>query len=139
MRDARGSDERGAATVFVMLVAIALLVAAGLVIDGGQAMAERRKLSNHAAQAARAGADALDESDLRDGARPGVNPTRARTAALAYLAEVGTSGATVTVRGGQVTVTVEGRAKTSILSVVGIDAIAVAGTGAAESIVEDTR
>lgn len=135
------SDERGSATVFVMLFTVALLVAAGLVIDGGHAMAERRKLSNQADQAARVGADALDEADLRNGGTPDVDPDRARAAATAYLSEVGATGATgatVTVRGGEVTVTLKGHAKTSILSVAGIDDIPVAGSGTAESIDEDT-
>lgn len=139
MTPTRGSEERGSATVFVMLFTVALLVAAGLVIDGGHAMAERRKLSNQAQQAARVGADALDEADLRDGGTPDVDPVRARAAATAYLSEVGATGATVSVRGGEVTVTLEGRAKTSILSVAGIDDIPVAGSGTAESIDEDTK
>lgn len=139
MTPTHNSDERGSATVFVMLFTVALLVAAGLVIDGGHALAERRKLSNQADQAARVGADALDESDLRDGGAADVDPDLARAAATAYLSEVGATGATVTVRGGEVTVTLEGHAKTSILSVVGIDDIPVAGSGTAESIDEDTQ
>lgn len=134
----RPSKETGATTVFVMLMSVAMLVAAGLVIDGGYALAERRELTNAAEQAARVGADALDQGSLRDGGSPTVDPNRARAAASNYLSQTGSPAASITINGGEVTVTITSSAKTSILSIAGINSIAVTGTGAAESINENT-
>lgn len=130
--------ERGAATIFVLLLTVALLVGAGLVIDGGYAMAERRKLSTQAEQAARVGADALQEASLRDGGQPEVDPARARQAAFTYLAQVRAPRATMTITGQVVTVRLHGESKTAILSIAGLTHIPVAGAGSAESIDQDT-
>lgn len=135
----RDRDERGAATIFVLLIAVALLVGAGLVIDGGYALAERRKLATQAEQAARVGADALQEASLRDGGEPEVDPARARQAAIGYLNQVGAPRASVTIDGQVVTVRLRGESKTAILSIAGITHIPVAGAGSAESIDQDTR
>jgi Flp pilus assembly protein TadG len=132
-------DERGSAAVFVMLMTVALLVAAGLVIDGGYALAERRQLTNQVEQAARVGADALDQDSLRDGGTPKVDANRARAAATKYLAAAGAPRAVVTVAGNSVTVTIDGHADTAVLSIVSIDHIPVSASATAESIDADTR
>lgn len=131
--------ERGSAAMFVVLTTVALLVAAGLVIDGGYAMAERRQLRTQAEQAARVGADALDRASLRDGDTARVNPARARAAAAGYLHQVGAPAASISIDGGRVTVRLDSHAHTAILSVAGIDSIPVHATGSAESIDEDTN
>lgn len=138
MRTRHVNDDRGAAAIFLILMTVALLIAAGLVIDGGYALAERRQLTNQAEQAARVGADALDQVSLRDGGTPRVDPAAARTAATAYLTRVGATGATVTIDGAVVEVEIRGHADTTILSIVGIGTIPVTGTAAARSIDEDT-
>jgi len=61
----RGRDERGQVTVFVVIFMIALIGLAGLVIDGGVALAARRRAINEAQAAARAGAEALNEGLYR--------------------------------------------------------------------------
>lgn len=139
MSPSTARDESGSATIFVMLLTVALLVAAGLVIDGGYALAERRTLANQAEQAARIGADALEPASLRDGDDPKVDPSRARAAAHNYLAQVGATGATITISGGKVTVRLTGEADTALLSIAGINSIPVMGQASAESIDEDTR
>ena len=63
----RTRDERGVAAAFVVLFTVALLTVAGLVIDGGYALAAKREAMNQAEQAARAGADAISAASLRDG------------------------------------------------------------------------
>jgi Flp pilus assembly protein TadG len=138
MRTRHVNDDRGAAAIFLILMTVALLIAAGLVIDGGYALAERRQLTNQAEQAARVGADALDQASLRDGGTPRVDPAAARTAATAYLTRVGATGATVTIDGAVVEVQISGHTDTTILSIVGIGTIPVTGTAAARSIDEDT-
>lgn len=131
-------SERGAAAVFVMLMTVALLVGAGLVIDGGYALAERRALTHQAEQAARVGADALDQASLRDGGTPEVDATRARAAASDFLASVGADAATISVDGPVVHVTIHGHSKTAILSIVSLEQIPVTASAAAESIDADT-
>lgn len=131
-------DEHGAAAVFVMLMTVALLMGGGLVIDGGYALAERRQLSNQAEQAARIGADVLDQASLRDGGTPVVDPGRARQAAVRYLADIGTTGATVSVTGNSVRVSIAGHADTAILSIVGVTRLPVQASASAESIDADT-
>lgn len=132
---ARRGDERGVSTLIVVLVAVALLAVAGLVIDGGYALAAKRAAMNQAEQAARAGADALDQAALRDGDTR-VDPGRAMSAAQSYLHSVGATG-TVGVSGGEVTVTVTARQQTRILTAVGVGSIPVRATSTATSIDED--
>ncbi|GAA1754043.1 TadE/TadG family type IV pilus assembly protein [Aeromicrobium alkaliterrae] len=130
-------DERGAAALFIVLMTVAMLAAAGLVIDGGAALGDRRTLTNQAEQAARIGADALNQDSLRDGGRPTVDPARARAAADAYLRSVGAPPASIRITGGRVTVTLTGQTTTNILSLAGLTSITVTGTGTAESIDAD--
>ncbi|MGL5826824.1 MAG: TadE/TadG family type IV pilus assembly protein, partial [Nocardioides sp.] len=122
-------NERGAATPFVVLFTVALLAVAGLVIDGGYALGAKREAMNDAEQAARAGADALNTGALRDG-QTMVDPGRAVTAAQSHLNSVGASG-TVSVNGGEVTVTVTGQQDTKLLSAVGVTKIPVRATATA--------
>lgn len=139
METLRERDERGAAAVFVMLMTVALLVGAGLVIDGGYALAERRKLTHQAEQAARVGADSLDQASLRDGGVPEVDADKARAAAAKYLAAIGATDSTIDIDGPIVTVTISGHSDTAILSIVNVSRLPVTATSSAESIDADTR
>lgn len=132
----RRRDERGATTALIVLFTLALLSVAGLVIDGGFALGAQRKAMNTAEQAARAGADALDQGSLRDGSVQ-VDPGRAVSAAQAYLHGVGVDGS-VGVNGGEVTVTVTAHQDTTILAAVGVGVIPVTATATALSIDEDS-
>lgn len=125
-------DERGMSTLFVVLFAVAMLSVAGLVIDGGYALGAKREAMNCAEQAARAGADALDQASLRSG-ETRVDAGRAVGAAQAYLSRVGATGS-VSVSGGEVTVVVTDHQKTAILSAVGISTLPIKATATAESI-----
>ncbi|MBC7593420.1 MAG: hypothetical protein H7288_05710 [Kineosporiaceae bacterium] len=138
MTTTRARDERGAAAIFVMLMTVTMLVGGGLVIDGGYALAERRKLTNQAEQAARVGADALDQTSLRDGGAPRVDTGRATIAAARYLAQVGAPRSSTSVVGGVVTVTLQGHSDTAILSLVGFSRIPVNASASARSIDENT-
>ena len=127
--------ENGMTTVMTVLLALALLAGAGLVLDGGRALADRRDLATQAEQAARVAADALDRGSLRDGGEPRVDENAARTAAHEYLRGSGTpSQAAIRIDGGTVTVELEGVSAPAILSAVGVDQIPIAATGTARSI-----
>lgn len=122
---------------FIVLFTVTLLAVAGLVIDGGYALGAKREAMNEAEQAARAGADALNQGALRDGTIQ-VDPGKAVTAAQNYLNSIGATG-TVHVKGGEVTVTVSTQQKTAILSAVGVDSIPVKASATALSIDQDTK
>ncbi len=131
----RRRDERGGATVFVVLLAVALLACAGLVIDGGYALAARRSSMAQAEQAARVAADQLSETDLRSG-EPVVVDAQAQAAAQTYLRSAGVSG-TVRIAEGEVTVSVSNDYRPAILSMVGISSLDVGATATAVSIDDD--
>ena len=131
----RSHDECGGATVVVVFLALALFAGAGLVIDGGYALAGRRQAMAQAEQSARVASDKLSEGGLRSGATR-VDDGQARAAAQAYLASVG-AGGTVVIAGGRVTVTVRDDYRPAILSMVGVGSIDVAATATAVSIDND--
>lgn len=133
----RRRDQDGVAAVFFVFVALVMVAVAGLVIDGGYAMAAKRTCQQQAEQAARAGADALNQGGLRDGTDT-VNPQAAQVAAHSFLTTVGAHG-TVTIDGRTVTVTVTTRERTTILSAVGVDSLTVSETATARSISDQTR
>ncbi|MEY9861364.1 Flp pilus assembly protein TadG [Catenulispora sp. GAS73] len=120
---ATGSSEDGVATAFVVIITGALLVMAGLVLDGGQALGAKSKALDEAQEAARAGAQALDVGAFRANGQGTLAPDKAVTAAQSYLAATGDTG-TVAVNGSSVTVTVTHIQHTQILSIVGIGSLA---------------
>ena len=132
---ARYTDERGAATVFVVLLATAMLACAGLVIDGGYALAARRASMAQAEQAARVASDKLSESSLRSG-QTALLTGQAQGAAQSYLANAGAAGS-VSITGDRVTVTVRETYRPAVLSMVGVVALDVSATATATSIGND--
>ncbi len=98
-------SERGAVSTFLAVIALALLMAAGLAIDGGRKVNALREASHLADNAARAGAQAVDLDTLRTTGTLQLLPEQATDRALRYLAAVGHSG-DVAVTGATVTVTV---------------------------------
>ena len=99
------SDERGSITGFVAVVAFALVMVAGMAYDGGQVIHAHSAARNDAEQAARAGAQQIDITHLRQTNEPRLDPAEAESAALDYLAQVGATG-TVVVDDADITVTV---------------------------------
>lgn len=138
IRLARGRrrGEEGMATAMAVFLAVMMLAGAGLAVDSGYALGERREAMNIAEQAARIGADALSEGGLRDG-QVVVNPGAGRAAAHGYLASRGAHGS-VSIAADQVTVTVTGTYDTKLISVVGVGSIAITATASSRSITEDT-
>lgn len=85
-------DDRGSITLFAAVITLALLVVAGLVIDGGDRLAAVRQATGIAQEAARAGADQLNLTALRATGAVEVNLAAAVTATDAYLAAAGYTG-----------------------------------------------
>ncbi len=101
----RGHTERGAVSTFLAVIALALLMAAGLAVDGGRKIGALREASHVAESAARAGAQAVDPDAFRGTGTIHLNPAEATRLASEYLAAVGHSGE-IAAEGDTVTVTV---------------------------------
>lgn len=132
--------ERGSIGLLLSLLMVGLMAMAGLVVDGGAALAARGRAADVAQQAARAGADALLPGSLRsnDPSRLQLDPTAARAAATGVLTAGGVTGE-VTVQGDSVTVHCLVTRRTSILSAVGITTVTGAATETATALFGGTR
>jgi hypothetical protein len=130
LRARLGEDESGTVTAFVVIFALALLLMAGLVLDGGLTLAAKVQAIDDAQGAARAGAQAIDIPTYRATGQITLDPTEATADAQRYLTSSGHTG-TVAVNGNQVTVTVSITQPTQILSLAGVDHLTVTGTGTA--------
>jgi Flp pilus assembly protein TadG len=127
----RTDSERGALTLMLAAMFVALLALAGLVIDGGAKLNAAGNATAIAQEAARAGANQISQQTAYSSGAFVVNPQQAVSAASQYLAGAGYKG-TVQVTGPttiQVVVTVRVRAK--VLSLIGIDWLTASGTATA--------
>jgi hypothetical protein len=122
----RRLDESGMVTVFVVTMTMALLLLAGLVVDGGAVLAARRQAIDVAEQAALAGAQGIRVADVRTGLAPALDPALAAAAAEAYLEQVGRDG-DVRVVGNDVEVTVSIERPMLILGLAGVGDVTVTG------------
>jgi hypothetical protein len=127
---ARAKEEDGMVTAFVVIFTFALLLMAGLVLDGGLTLAAKVQAIDEAQAAARAGAQAIELSTYRSSGQIVLNPQEASAQAEQYLAAAGHTG-TVAVNGDQVTVTVTISQPMQILDIAGINHLTVSGTGTA--------
>ncbi|WP_328869639.1 pilus assembly protein TadG-related protein [Streptomyces sp. NBC_00287] len=133
--DQRRTAERddGQVTVFVVVIAVAVLMFAGLVLDGGMALAARVRAIGEAEEAARRGAQAIDVEAYRADGTLRLAPGQARTLAQGYLATTGDSGI-VTVAEDAVSVTVTAHHETQLLDLFGIQTLTVTGVGSAHPV-----
>lgn len=97
--------ERGSVSVMVAVLGIALLMVAGLALDGGRKLGALSEARDIADNAARAGAQAIDPDIYRSTGTVILDAGAATQAANAYLATIEHTG-DVTVAGATVTVTV---------------------------------
>lgn len=136
-----GSDD-GRVTAFTAVFTAAALLFAGLVLDGGLALAAKVRAVGEAQEAARAGAQAIDLDAYRANGTLRLQPDRAATLAHGYLTSTSTStsngadavadpGAVVEVSADAVTVTVTTSQSTRLLGLVGIHSIRITGRGTA--------
>jgi len=130
----RGDDdaERGSASLFFVVALAAFLLLLGLVVDGGVKARALARADTLAAEAARAGAQAVDVPSVLAGRHPVVDPVRARATALAYLSGNGATGEVTVGDGGRkVTVDVTLTRPTAFLGLIGIHQLTVHGTATA--------
>lgn len=129
------NGEKGAVSTFLAVIFVALLMTAGLVVDGGRKIIALRDASHLADNAARAGAQAIDLDELRTTGQLQLDPAEATTRAAAYLADTGHQGE-VSVNADTVTVTVTLTVEPALLPV---GAMAVTATETAAPRTEDPR
>ena len=96
-----GAD--GSVSLLLVVAGFGLLIAVGLVVDGGQKLRSSQRADDAASEAARAAVLSIEPGSTVRGGRPRVDESAARDAAEAYLQRVGVSGS-VTVGDGQVQV-----------------------------------
>lgn len=123
-----GCDERGQSiSLFVLVIMGALIMTAGLVIDGGQKVAATSRAESAAAGASRAAGNAAATQQLG-----GADPASAAVlAAKGYLAgQPGVEG-TVSISNGIIVVTTTANEPTILLSIIGI--ASVSGQGSARA------
>lgn len=125
----RHEAERGSVTAFVVVLATAFIVGAGLVIDGGLALAGKSTAEDEAQQAARTAATVLAQQPLRDG-QIVVNAAPALAAAHAYIAATG-DGGTIALDGTLIHVRVVRHQPTRILGLFGVSEITVTANATA--------
>ena len=126
-------DEDGQVTPFIVILATAILMFTGLVLDGGLALAAKVRAIGEAQEAARAGAEALDLNAYRAHGTVHIVPATARTLARSYLAHTADTG-TVTATANAVTVTVTAHQHTQLLRLLGLSTLTVTGTGTAHPV-----
>jgi hypothetical protein len=124
-------DQSGRVTAFVVIIVTAVLLFAGLVLDGGLALAAKVRALGEAQEAARAGAQEIDLTAYRANGVLRLEPQQASAAARNYLAAAGHTG-TVSVAGNTVNVTVTVSQSTQLLPLIGIGSITVTATGQAQ-------
>ena len=120
-------DERGSASVWAVTIAPALIILAGLAVDGGGKVHAEQRAANLAAEAARVAGQQLHVDEAVHGARATTDTAQARTAARHFLATAGVSGSVIVRGGDTIQVTVTDSYPTVFLSIIGIDQLAVTG------------
>jgi hypothetical protein len=126
----RAGRDSGQVTAFVVVMAAALVLMIGLVLDGGLTLSARERALGEAQEAARAGAQAVNLVIYRQDGDLVLDPAQAEADADAYLASIGATG-TATATGGLVTVTVTIVQPMQILSAAGLHAVTVHATASA--------
>jgi hypothetical protein len=125
---AKSAGDSGQITAFVVVMATALILLAGLVLDGGLTLAARERALNLAQEAARAGAQGINLATYRQTGNLVLSAPLATADAQRYLASTGAQG-TVQVTGNTVTVTIT--QPMQILDAAGLSAITVHASASA--------
>jgi Flp pilus assembly protein TadG len=125
--------DQGSATIFVVGFALVLFAGAGLAIDGGRAINARDKATDVAEQAARVGADQLDQGILRDRGAVVLDQGEAQFRADSFVRIAGYTP-TVTTSANTVTVRASATYRTALLGIIGINSIDVSGLATANPV-----
>jgi len=122
------STEAGSVTLFLVIAMAGLFVLVGLVVDGGAKIRAVQRADSLAAEAGRAGGQAINVPAAIVGDAPKVDARAAVSAANAYLARNGAQGTvTVTNAGRTLNVNVTTTRPTIFLGLIGVSSITVTG------------
>jgi hypothetical protein len=132
----RGKDgERGALSLMVVVLFVALAALAGIVVDGGSKLAADENAVALAQEAARAGATTVSVSSAYASGVFVVDQRQALAAARSYLIDAGYDQFTVSAAGLRaIRVSVTITEPTSFLSLIGVDSFTSTGTATASLI-----
>ena len=117
-------------SLLLVVAVFGLLIAVGLVVDGGQKLRSTQRADDAASEAARAAVLSIEPGNTIRGEQPKVNPAAARQAAQAYLQRAGVSGS-VAVGDGRVQVRTTSSFTPSFLSIIGLGTQTVTGQASA--------
>jgi Flp pilus assembly protein TadG len=117
--------ELGSFSVMLAVLGIALLVAIGLVVDGGRYITAAQLADNAASEAGRAAGQHISSVAVL-GQHPQVDAARAVQAARDYLTAAGVDG-TVNVTGSEITITTTVERRPVLLTVAGVSTISATG------------
>lgn len=125
----RRADDDGSITLFFCIAVVGLLALVGLVVDGGAKVRALQRADRLAAEAGRAGGQAIDVSAAIAGDAPTVDAQAAAQATQAFLRAEGVSG-TVTVAdaGRALVVDVTTTTNTVFLGLIGLNRMTVHGS-----------
>ncbi|MET7609388.1 pilus assembly protein TadG-related protein [Streptomyces avermitilis] len=126
-------DDRGSLSLWWILMVIPLLIMLGITYDLGGKLRDIEQADAIAAEAARAGAQAIDPAQAVPGDAVVLDPAQAAAEARRYLTAAGVDGS-VTVEGNGTTITVDvtTRRPTVFLQVIGQPSLDVEGHASAE-------
>jgi Flp pilus assembly protein TadG len=128
----RRRGESGQTIAFVVGITLALLLLIGLTVDGGRILSARERALDEAQEAARVGAQQLDQAALHASGVAIINQADASRAVQSYLRATGDTGS-VSVLGTDVHVSVQHSLGMDILSLVGIGTVTISETGTAHA------
>ena len=111
--------DRGSVTLFLLVAALAMLLAVGLVVDGGGKLLTARQARAAAAEAARAAGQAVAPAGAVQGGQARPSPSAAVAAGRHYLAAAGVPG-TVTITGDRVEVRTTLTYPPKVLTLIGV-------------------
>lgn len=132
-------EETGAVLVFVVIWTLTVLIATGLLYEGGLILAAQRRAFAVAELAAQAGGQALDRDSLRSNEGPvRIDPTSATEEAQAYLADAGYRGSVMATEE-SVTVRVQITQPVALLRLVRLGPPELVGVGTSKAVQGTTR
>ena len=129
-RRARPHGQDGSVSLLLVVMVVGLLIAVGLVVDGGQKLRSSQRADDAAGEAARAAVLSIEPGTTIRGQRPRVDQAAARRSAEDYLQRAGVSGS-VTVGDGRVQVRTTSSFTPSFLSIIGLGTQTVTGQASA--------
>jgi hypothetical protein len=133
MTPRRPSPDEGSISLFMVVMAVTLLAAVGLVVDGGIKVRALQRADEAAREAARAGSQMLDVPAAVRGDAVAIDPAGAARGARSYLVAAGVEGS-VRVSGNVVIVSTRVDFTPVFLAFAGVGPSTVTGTASARPV-----